>query len=111
MKKKKKIQIKKKKEKTAILRELLKKESKFSWTQRHENAFTNLKYHMTNDVVLKFYNPNKSVELHTDACDRSIGAVLFQEDENNCKRPITYISGTLSDREQNTDRPKKKLLL
>ena len=94
-------------EKTAILRELLKKESKFSWTQGQENAFTNLKYHMTNDVVLKFYNPNKYVELHTDACDRSIGAALFQEDENNCKRLITYISRALFDRQQKY-RPSEK---
>ena len=51
--------------------------------------------------MLKFYDPTKSVEIHTDASEFSIGAVLIQADENNHKRPVAYISRSLSQREQN----------
>ena len=43
---------------------------------------------------------SKSVELHTDASESSIRAVLLQRDESHINRPIAFISRTLSDREK-----------
>ena len=60
-----------------------------------------MKETLTSTSVLKFYDPRKPVELHTDASEFCIGAVLIQADDNNNKRPVAYISRSLSPREQN----------
>ena len=88
-------------ERTKHLRELLQKHKKFIWNDNHQQEFDKLKETLTSTSVLKFYDPSKSVELHTDASEFSIGAVLVQSDENNHKRPISYTSRSLSRREQN----------
>ena len=88
-------------EKTTDLRELLKGNQKFIWSEKHDKAFTELKQDLTSEKVLKFYDPNSPVELHTDASEKAIGAVLTQKDENNENRPVAYISRSLSTRECN----------
>ena len=60
-----------------------------------------MKETLTSTSVLKFYDPRKPVELHTDASEFCIGAVLIQADDNNNKRPVAYISRSLSLHEQN----------
>lgn len=88
-------------EKTATLRELLKKEVKFTWTECHTKAFNDLKKDLTSDTVLGFYNPQKEVELVTDASDYALGGVLLQKDDKEQSRPICYISKSLSPSEIN----------
>ena len=86
-------------EKTAALRILLKKGTRFFWNEEQEKAFHLLKNNLTSESVLGFYDPNKSVELITDASDFAIAGILLQADKNNFKRPIVYISRSLTDRE------------
>ena len=88
-------------EKTAPLRELLKKNIRFKWTEQHEKSFTELKNELTSEKVLKFYDPNKPVTLITDASDYAVGGVLLQADESGFHRPICYISKSLSSSEIN----------
>lgn len=61
--------------KTAPLRLLLKKGTKFIWGAEQQKAFDELK-----DKVLSFHDPNLNTELITDASDFGIGGVLLQTD-------------------------------
>ena len=60
----------------------IEKDKRFTWKDEYQKAFDYLKDQLTSDDILKFYDP----------CDRSIGVVLFQKDDDGYNRPITYIS-------------------
>ena len=85
-------------EKTAILRQLLKEDVKYIWTDTHQKCFENLKYELFGKH-LAFYDRDKTLELHTDASNYAVGAVLIQYDENKEKQPIAFILRALNDRE------------
>ena len=85
-------------EKTAILRQLLKENRKYIWTDTHQKCFENSKYELCGKH-LAFYDPDKTLELHTDASNYAVGAVLIQYDENKEKQLIVFISRALNDRE------------
>ena len=85
-------------EKTAILRQLLKEDRKYIWTDTHQKCFENSKYELCGKH-LAFYDPDKTLELHTDASNYAVGAVLIQYDENKEKQLIVFISRALNDRE------------
>ncbi|MCO5570742.1 hypothetical protein L7F22_024470 [Adiantum nelumboides] len=63
----------------------------FSWGVTEVAAFQTLKDKMTTGPVLILPDLQKSFEVYCDACDRSLGAVLMQED-----RVIAYESRMFS---------------
>ena len=63
-------------EKTVILRQLLKENVKYIWTETHQKCFENLKYELCGKH-LAFYDPDKTLELDTDASNHAVGAVLI----------------------------------
>ena len=83
-------------DKTAVLRDLLKGNTKFVWTAEHEKSFNCLKNELTSDSLLGFYDPQKEVELVTDASGFAIGGVLLQKDQAGTSRPIRYVSRSLN---------------
>ena len=86
---------------TAALRKLLKKNQRFAWNSQCQDEFENLKEHLTEKVTLKFYDVSKSLELHIDAYENSIGAVLLQRDENDINRPIAiYFTNIIRSRKR-----------
>lgn len=60
---------------------------------------------ISDDVILQYPDFNKEFVLTTDASDYAIGAVLSQND-----RPISFISRTLSETEENYETAKKEML-
>lgn len=62
----------------------------FRWTAEAESAFTELKEAMTKTPVLALPNFEVIFEVHTDASDVGIGAVLVQEG-----KPLAYLSKAL----------------
>ena len=48
---------------------------------------------------LPFHDPDKTLELDSDASNYIVGVVLIQHDENKEKQPIAFISRVLNDRE------------
>ena len=60
--------------------------------------------------MLAFYDPNKEVQLVTDASNHALGAVLLQHDDDNL-RPISYISRSLTPAEQYSITEKEALSL
>ncbi|KAJ1685411.1 hypothetical protein LUZ63_016801 [Rhynchospora breviuscula] len=86
------------------LTELLKKNS-FGWNQEAELAFQELKSAMTQAPVLAMPDFTKPFTIETDACDKSIGAVLMQG-----KKPIAYISKSLGVKSQGLSTYEKEFL-
>ena len=75
---------------------LLKKDTKFDWTERCQTAFDTLKKLLCTELCLKYPNYDKEFYLFTDASSVGVGAVLMQSDENGDLRPLSFFSKTLS---------------
>lgn len=69
---------------------LLKKNTRFLWTQEQDIAFHCLKNKLSQAPVLALPDFSKPFVLETDACDQGIGAVLMQGGH-----PLAYVSKAL----------------
>ena len=79
----------------APLTDLLKKSKAWTWDEKCQQAFEDLKKAIMEDPVLALPNHTKVFEVHTDASDFSIGGVLMQE-----RLPIAFESRKLNDMER-----------
>jgi hypothetical protein len=76
--------------------ELLKKEAKFVWGQKCEDAFHTLRQHLTTAPVLAQPDSSKPFDVYCDASGTGLGCVLMQDN-----RVIAYTSRALRPHEQN----------
>lgn len=76
-----------------------KTEKVWQWTELEQNTFEHLKEILTSPPILAYPDFDLPFELHIDACNTGLGAVLYQVHENN-KRVIAYASRSLSKSEQ-----------
>ena len=74
---------------TALMIDLLKKDSEFVWDMQQETAFTKIKDIVTRSPVLAFYNP-KELTLQVDASEKATSATLMLEGQQ-----IEYMSTLL----------------
>jgi hypothetical protein len=86
--------------KTALLRDLLNKDSEFLWEPHHMKAFTDLKEEVSESSLLQYYDTKKPVHLQCDASMRGLGASLLQPDSTGQLQPVAYASKSLSITEQ-----------
>jgi hypothetical protein len=77
---------------TAPIRELLKKDIEFYWSHEQTKAFDEIKEILTQQPVLKFFDPTKPVIVRCDALQNGLGAVLIQEEQ-----PIAYASRSMTE--------------
>lgn len=89
---------------------LLKKNTKFVWSNQCQEAFNQLKKCLISDQILVHYDPKLPLKLSTDASNEGIGAVLSHIYPNGDERPIVYISRTLSAAEKNYSVVQKEAL-
>nr|ABF94998.1 transposon protein, putative, unclassified [Oryza sativa Japonica Group] len=75
---------------------LLKKQDKFVWTQKAEEAFIALKRYLSNPLVLVAPQPNEELFLYISATPHSVSTVIVVEREK-VQRPVYYISEALHD--------------
>ncbi|XP_015086935.1 uncharacterized protein LOC107030041 [Solanum pennellii] len=80
---------------SAALIELLKKDTKWVWSERCDEAFQNLKEAIASEPILKLPDFELPFEVHTDASDKAIVGVLVQEGH-----PVAFESRKLNDAEQ-----------
>ena len=80
------------------LNDLLKKETKFEWTEQCEKAFTELKERLTKAPILRFPQFDKEFTLSVDSLDYSIEFVLSQEHEGK-QHPICFGGRALRENE------------
>ena len=69
----------------------------FHWTELEDNAFNALKDALCSAPALVVADGNRPFELHVDACNYAIGAVLSQPDDRGQLRPVGFFSRKLSD--------------
>ena len=67
---------------TRPLNELLKKDRKFEWTTKCQQAFDNLKTRFTSEPVLVMPDQTKPFQIECDTSKHASGAVLTQLDSN-----------------------------
>ena len=84
-------------EKTAILRELVKKDTHWNWCPEHEASFTEMKNIITQvpGPVLKFYETGKHATVQMDASQSGLEAVLLQDG-----KPVAYALKALTATQQ-----------
>ncbi len=80
---------------------LLRKATKWIWTQTQDQAFQKAKDLLTSAPLLVHYDPSKDLMLSFDASPYGIGAVLARVDEDGNEQPIGYVSRTLTAAERN----------
>ena len=81
--------------KLVSLLKLLRKEKKWTWEAKHQEAFKNIKDLFCNWVMLHFPDPRKTFYLQTDASDYAISVIVYQVDDAGCPLIIGCSSRTL----------------
>ncbi|KAL0378915.1 UNVERIFIED_CONTAM: hypothetical protein Sradi_3197000 [Sesamum radiatum] len=71
----------------------------FQWDERCQNAFESIKRHLLNPPVLGAPTPGKPLILYIAAQERSIGALMAQENEEGKEKALYYLSKTLTENE------------
>ena len=70
-----------------------------NWTEEHQTVLEHLIEHLTSPPIMAYPRCNEPFLLHTDASETGLGAMLYQE-QNNQLRVIAYGSRTLSPSER-----------
>lgn len=83
------------------LTELTKKDRKFIWLKDAQRAFEKLRDAILEEPVLVMFDPDKEIELETDASDYALGGQIGQRDENGKLHPIAFYSHKLHGAELN----------
>jgi hypothetical protein len=83
------------------MNELLKKEIKFKWGEKQQEAFEILKQKLMEEPILGYPDYEKSFILFTDASGTGLGAILSQKDEEGKEIVIAYASKSLTPAERN----------
>ncbi|UYV77928.1 hypothetical protein LAZ67_15002896 [Cordylochernes scorpioides] len=91
------------------LNALLKKDSVFSWNIEERHAFEALKSVLISEPVLGHFDHSSPTEIHTDASNYGIGAVLAQIQKGK-ERAIAYASRTLNKAERNYSTTERECL-
>ena len=82
---------------TAPLRALLKKDTKFIWTDDIDTAFERTKQLLTSDQILKPYDPDLVAHLYCDASRIAVGFALLQKSTNGQVRVVQCGSKALDE--------------
>lgn len=82
----------------------------FAWTPACTDAFVKLKTALTTAPVLAHPDFSRPFELHTDASNVALGAVLVQRDASGHDHPTEYASRTLTTAERNYSATERECL-
>jgi predicted aspartyl protease len=92
------------------LNRLLKKDTKWLWTQEHQEAFEGLKAAFMTAPVLILPDPEKQFWLEADASNFAWGAVLSQMGEDGKLHPVAFQAKSFNEAERNYEIYDKELL-
>ena len=90
---------------TASLRELLKEDVIWQWSEQHNKALDKVKTILTNQPLLAYYNVAQPIKIQAHASQSGLGACLIQND-----KPIAYASRTLKSAERAYAQIEKEML-
>ena len=63
---------------TAIIRDLLKVDTPFEWSEDHQHTFVFIKQLIAANIGLRYYDPTQEVSLEVDASSKELEAALVQ---------------------------------
>ena len=89
----------------APLNALNKKGRKWTWGETEQKAFDDIKRVMSKETLLHYPDFNKTFEIHTDASNYQLGAVITQDN-----KPIAFYSRRLRDGQHNYTTTERELL-
>jgi len=92
------------------LHEMMKKENKWSWGEKQQKAFEELKERFMTEPVLVTPDLDKEMRVEADVSDFATGGVLSMKYEDEKWRPVAYISKSLNEAERNYEIHDKKML-
>jgi len=92
------------------LHEMTRKENKWSWGERQQKAFEELKERFITEPVLVTLDLDKEMRVEADASDFVTGEVLSMKCEDEKWRPVAYISKLLNEAERNYKIHDKEML-
>ena len=81
------------------LHDTVKKDKKWEWTERQEEAFKELKKRFTEEPVLVAPDIDKKMRMEVDVSDYATGGVLSMEYEDGLWRPVAFLSKSLNETE------------
>ena len=71
------------------------------WTSECQEAFEWLKKLCTETPVLAYPDFTKPFKLHINACDKGLGAILYQDQADGKEKPISFASRSLNKAKSN----------
>ena len=89
---------------------MVKKDQKWNWTEKQEEACRELKERFTKELVLIAPNLDKKMRVEIDTLDYAMGGVLSMECENGRWRLVAFLSKSLNKTERNYEIHDKKML-
>ena len=85
---------------TDRMRQLLKKNTEWEWTEERENDFRKVKETLAELPCLTHFSPKRENIITTDASKHGLGAILWQTQSDGNRKPIQYASRYLNDAEK-----------
>ena len=92
------------------LHEMMRKENKWSWEERQQKVFEELRERFTMEPVLVTPDLDKEMRVEADASYFATGGVLSMKCEDEKWRPVAYISKLLNEAEKNYETHDKEML-
>ena len=88
---------------------LLKKGQQFIWSSAAQSAFDDLKLRFTSAPVLKHFDPDRPIRIHTDASGFAISGIVSQLHDSHW-HPVAFYSRKCTPAELNYDTPDREML-
>ena len=92
------------------LHRLLRKGTKWNWTQNQQIAFDKVKVLLQSDPLLVHFDSTKPLLVYADVSPYGVGAVLAHKMPDNSEKPIAFASRTLTPAERNYSQLEKEAL-
>ena len=90
---------------------LVKKDKKWNWGEKKEDAFQGLKKVFTTKPILVVPDLDKEMRVEADASEYTIGEVLSMRCEDNKWRPVGFISKSFNETERNYEIHDQEMLV
>jgi len=90
---------------------MTRKEIKWSWEEKQQKVFEELKERFMTELVLITSDLNREIRVKVDASDFVMGGVLLMKCEDEKWRPVAYISKSLNKAKKNCEIHNKKMLV
>ena len=95
---------------TAVLRQLLRDDTKWVWKKKQQKAFQMLKDKMTDCQTLSYFNIDLTTEVIVDAGPEGLGAILTQIAKGGQLQVVGFGSRTLTDVEKHYSQTEREAL-